>query len=48
MQIQSAQKIKVNPNQYFSVQRLPKDEVHHEQMEDDGLVLVEAGLNLVK
>ncbi len=27
--IQSAQKIKINPNQYFSAQRLPKDDLCH-------------------
>lgn len=31
MDPKSAQKIKINPNQYFSVQRLPKDDLNHEE-----------------
>lgn len=31
VEVQNIQKIKVNPNQYFSVQRLPKDELHHHE-----------------
>jgi hypothetical protein len=44
-------KIKINPHQFFSIQRLPKQELTHyeEKIEDeDGLVLVEAGFNLIK
>jgi hypothetical protein len=44
-------KIKINPQQFFSIQRLPKQELTHfeEKIEDeDGLVLVEAGFNLIK
>lgn len=49
VQNQTTEKIKIIPNQFFSAQRLPKDELNHEEhLEDDGLVLVQAGLNLVR
>lgn len=41
-------KIKVDANKFFSVPRLPKDEVEDEGIEDDGVVLVEGGVNILK
>jgi hypothetical protein len=44
-------KIKINPLQFFSIQRLPKQELTHfqEKIEDeDGLVMVEGGFDLIK
>lgn len=41
-------KIKVDANKFFSVQRLPKDEVEDEGIQDDGVVLVEGGVNILK